>query len=125
MPNVTNALFHRMDFLVARQGVIAGNIANADTPGYLAKDLVDASADSGAAAPLAMATTDGSHMVGADAGNGGGAMTEDSRFLQYNGNSVRIDQEMLKMNDVQMNYRMMTELYNKQVAMQMAALGKQ
>jgi flagellar basal-body rod protein FlgB len=40
MPSpIFGVLNHRMDYLIARQGVVASNIANADTPQYLAKDI--------------------------------------------------------------------------------------
>lgn len=116
--SVSDALTQRMNFLVQRQGVVAGNIANANTPGYLSKDLVDASTGGN----FAMAMTNAQHMASSGASLTG-KMTEDTRFIQHNGNSVRLDEEMLKMTDVQLNYRMMTELYAKQVSMQKMALG--
>ena len=56
MPNTTyEALSNRMNFLVARQSVIAGNIANANTPGYLAKDLkMDKPGSTGGSFAMAM-----------------------------------------------------------------------
>jgi flagellar basal-body rod protein FlgB len=36
---ITNSLERYMDLLSARQKLVASNIANADTPGYKAKDL--------------------------------------------------------------------------------------
>lgn len=119
--NVGAALGGRMAFLSARQAVVAGNIANANTPGYLARDLQQ-TAPSGS---FAMAVTNAGHMAPAGVDAGGGKIVEDARFIQHNGNSVRLDQEMLKMNDTQLDYRMMTELYAKQVALQKVALGRQ
>lgn len=117
--SISNALTQRMNFLSARQAVVAGNIANANTPGYLARDLQKDAQGSG----FAMAVTNAGHMA-TSADTGGGKVVEDARFIQHNGNSVRLDQEMLKLNDTQLNYRMMTELYAKQVALQKAALGR-
>lgn len=123
MPNtVSTALSQRMNFLVQRQGVVASNMANANTPGYLTKDLVD----TGSSTPpssFAMAMTNAQHMRNVGTNSMAGKITEDDRFIQHNGNSVRLDEEMLKMNEVQLNYRMMTQLYTKQVAMQKMALG--
>jgi len=121
MDSVSGALTRRMDFLIARQGVVAGNIANADTPGYLARDLA---APGPAGGGLALAATRPGHLRGSGAA-AEGTVVEDSRFIQHNGNSVRLDQEMLKMNDTQLNYRMMAELYAKQVQLQKTALGRQ
>lgn len=83
--------------------------------------------DAGNANPssgFAMMMTNAQHVNGGGAGQLQGKMTEDTRFIQHNGNSVRLDGEMVKMTDIQLNYRMMTELYNKQVAMQKMALGQ-
>lgn len=124
MTSVSAALTQRMDFLTQRQGVVASNIANANTPGYLSRDLVN----SGKSLPnnsFGMALTRTQHMAG-DMNKAKliGRIEEDSRFIQHNGNSVRLDDEMLKMTDIQLNYRMMTELYSKQVGMQKMALGQ-
>lgn len=121
--SLSAALSHRMDYLVARQGVVAGNIANTDTPGYLAKDLEFKSILQAQGEALRMATTNGAHM-----GSGGtamqGKMAENSRFIQHNGNAVRLDNEMLKMQETQLEYRLATQLYAKQTNMQKIALGR-
>lgn len=119
MTSVSDALTQRMSFLIQRQGVVASNLANANTPNYTAKDLVDTGSSNG----FAMAVTNAQHMSTSN-GPTTGKMTEDTRFMQHNGNSVRLDDEMLKMTDIQLNYRMMTELYTKQISMQKMALGK-
>jgi flagellar basal-body rod protein FlgB len=124
MADVFTALTHRMDYLIARQGVVAGNIANADTPQYLAKDISFAPAGQGKGG-FAMAVTNAKHLgAGQGAGGFAGHLTEDSRFMQHNGNSVRLDMEMLKMNQTQLDYRTMTQLYSKQVGLQQMALGR-
>jgi flagellar basal-body rod protein FlgB len=121
MASLSTAMTERMNFLVQRQGIVAGNIANANTPKYLAKDLVDDG--KGAISGFAMAVTNAQHMAVSDASLQG-KVTEDTRFIQHNGNSVRLDDEMLKMNQTQLDYRMMTELYAKQLGMQKMALGQ-
>jgi flagellar basal-body rod protein FlgB len=123
MPNLSDALTQRMNFLTQRQGVVAGNIANANTPKYLSKDLVETGA-SGQDSSFSLAMTRAQHITGMAQPKLQGQVTEDARFVQHNGNSVRLDEEMLKMTDIQLNYRMMTEIYTKQVAMQKMALGQ-
>lgn len=119
---MTDALTSRMNFLAARQATVAGNIANASTPGYLSRDLVAPSnGDNGA---FGMAVTNAQHMQAAKSSPGGGDIVTDDTYMQHNGNSVRLDSEMLKLSDVQLNYRLMTELYSKQVAMQKTAIGR-
>lgn len=125
MASVSNALTQRMNFLVQRQGIVASNIANANTPGYISKDLLaDPTGSSKPANSFNMAMTRAMHMNNGNAPAMAGTVKEDTRFIQHNGNSVRLDEEMLKMTDTQLNYRMMTELYSKQVAMQKMALGQ-
>ncbi len=124
MANLSDALTSRMGFLTQRQGIVASNIANSNTPGYISRDLVSKGkgADTGA---FGMAVTNAQHMMG-DPGKArlAGVLTEDTRFIQHNGNSVRLDEEMLKMTDIQLNYRMMTEVYTKHAGMQKMALGQ-
>ena len=122
MPSLSAALTTRMNFLAARQTVVAGNIANADTPGYLSKDLT-APQTTASAGTFAMAVNNAKHLRNTGAASGAGRITEDARFIEHNGNSVRLDEEMLKMNETQLSYRMMTQLYSKQVALQKLALG--
>jgi flagellar basal-body rod protein FlgB len=122
---VYGALTNRMNYLVARQGVIAGNIANADTPGYVAQDLVMGTSNSGFGAALAQARTNGKHMsVGGNGAGASGKPTTSGMYMQHNGNAVRLDSEMQKMNTTSLEYRMMTELYTKQIGLQRIALGR-
>ncbi|RYG60961.1 MAG: flagellar basal body rod protein FlgB [Alphaproteobacteria bacterium] len=124
MANLSDAITGRMNFLTQRQGVVAGNIANANTPGYISRDMVSTSKNADTNA-FGMAVTTAQHMAGdPNKARQAGTMTEDTRFIQHNGNSVRLDEEMLKMTDIQLNYRMMTEVYAKHVAMQKMALGQ-
>lgn len=124
MPTMMDALTQRMTFLAARESVVAGNIANANTPNYLSRDLVKNGSDAGGGS-FGMMVTNAQHMQGAVANRNGGEVVTDDTYLQHNGNSVRLDAEMLKLSDVQLSYRMMTELYSKQVAMQKLAMGRQ
>jgi flagellar basal-body rod protein FlgB len=120
---VFSALSSRMDYLIARQGVIASNIANADTPGYLAKDIGFAPRSGSS---FAMRVTNAKHLGSSSAGGGGsvGRVTEDSRFIQHNGNSVRQDIEAIKQNQTSLDYRMMTQLYSGNMQLQRLAIGR-
>ncbi len=119
---VFSALSHRMDHLIARQGVIAGNIANADTPNYRAKDLSFTPSQAGG---MGLRTTNGRHLGSStSSASGVGRITEDSRFLQHNGNSVRQDMEALKQNQTALDYRLMTQLYSSQLQLQRLAIGR-
>jgi flagellar basal-body rod protein FlgB len=123
MPSISHALTSRMSYLTARQGVIAGNIANADTPGYLARDLM-ASKSGAASGTFGMVLTQAGHLGGQMSPSLAGTLVEDTRFLQQNGNSVRLDQELLKQQQNSLDYRLMTQLYSKNMQLQQTALGR-
>lgn len=109
-PSLSNALTNRMDYLIARQGIVSGNIANAATPGYLAKDLTFAKA---------LTNTNGTNT------NNSFKSTESTDGMSLNGNSVQLDTEMLKLNEIQLNYQMATKLYSKYASMHRNVLGRQ
>src|ERR1700760_291292 len=62
-------LRERMSWLNARQDVLSQNVANADSPGYMARDLKPMAFDemlkrlNGGASPTALATTDPHHIT--------------------------------------------------------------
>ena len=91
-------------WLATRQAAVSENIANANTPGYAPKDVkpfVDQLAGLGAT----LLTTSTRHMqadnvVGAVATMNRGAAWDRS----HSGNSVRVDQELIKASEVRSGY---------------------
>lgn len=123
------AIGAKMDYLDQRQKVIAQNVANADTPGYQPHDLsaVDFSAvlknvTSDSLRPM---TTDPAHMpsVGAiaDPKNREQRMTYE---VAPDGNAVIMEEQMLKSNQIMMDYNLMTMLYQKQLGLIRMAVGR-
>ena len=114
MSGVGNSLMHRMDYLIKRQGIVSSNIANATTPGYTARDVQFENVFRAAQGQLHV--TNGGHMApkAADAAH---KIIHDRTHVRHDGNSVKMDQEMLKLQEVQLQYRMMTQLYSKQVGL--------
>lgn len=124
-------LVRRMDFLGARQRVIAQNVANADTPGYKPRELSEESfarevarATGGGLAPVAVATTATGHMQGTRVADGSKARPERSGDYEStpSGNAVVLEQEMTRLAETQMDYDTITGIYRKQVAMIKTAL---
>ena len=133
------ALKKRMHWLHSNQSALSQNIANADTPGYKTQELEkqdfsglvdDLSSVGGAkkmrAAPAtAMRTTRAGHM-----GPGGGAADEiDMKDVKGgeespSGNTVILEEEMLKVADNQMQYGMVVNLYKKNMGLLKIAMGK-
>lgn len=110
----------RLGYLSERQKLIAQNVANADTAGYVAQDLKPFSfearvqAQAGAAA---MAATEAGHMQAPGVRRGLGAgfkahRTPDSETT-LNGNAVVLEEEMIKMSDARMQYDAAIGFYQK------------
>lgn len=79
-----------------RQAVIAGNVANLNTPGYVAKDIKPFE-DVLESTHLAMAQTASGHIDTSGAELGSGKVSpDDSWDVTYSGNSVSLDQELVK-----------------------------
>jgi len=129
-------LDQKMSWLNERQKVLAQNIANANTPGYVSQDLKKVSfqshlnnssqADGNSSATVMKATRQG-HL------NGLGGLAspfeikqEQSEFLETtpDGNTVDLERELSKMAEVQMEYTLATNLYKKHVGMLRSALGR-
>jgi flagellar basal-body rod protein FlgB len=87
-------------WLSARQRTIAANIANANTPGYLSMD-VQPFTDVLDKTQITMVATNGAHMLpeGNDFTATRAAAT-DSWETTYSGNSVSLEQEMMKEGDI-------------------------
>lgn len=96
-----------LDYRAARQDMIAGNIANADTPFYRPRDirfeevLAQKSAETFAdkSKTLQMARTDGAHLQGVEGSDGAKATTffRDGHMARNDGNSVDLDVETTEM----------------------------
>ena len=127
---VLGMLRERMSWLNARQDVLSQNVANADTPGYIAHDLkpLDFEAmlrksasggetSSGLAPPIR--ATSRSIDSGTAASAIGGARCR----KPANGNTVSLEDEMIKVADTQAQYQAATNLYSKARRMLRTAIG--
>lgn len=107
----------RMDYLSARHRTIAENIANADTPGFRAKDLkpFDFQATLG---QVSQVRTDAGHLSPL---REAAAFREDRRAPVYetapDGNGVVLEEQMMKSAEVRQAYDLATNLFQKNVAM--------
>ncbi|WP_428648642.1 flagellar basal body rod protein FlgB [Roseibium sp.] len=122
------ALKSKMRWHQARQGVLAENIANADTPGYSAKDVKDYKfSDYVGKASLALATdtTRNGHIAGAISGSKDARVEMVDTFeVTPSGNSVSLEEEMMKITANQMDYQAATTLYAKGLGLIRTALSK-
>lgn len=132
MSGLTDAIAQAMRHLGQRQRVIAQNIANSDTPGYRAQELAEpprsfaAMVDGRIAAPRPQVTlSDGMRRLGARQASGGAAIPDPAiSEVKPDGNTVTLEEQVLKMGQIQADYAALTGLYRKQMALVRSALGK-
>lgn len=114
----------RLKYLGARQGVLATNVANADTPGWKARDLqpftaVLAGANSDARAPV---QTNPMHLQGTLADTPGIKSLQGERAPD--GNQVSLDQQLEKIAQTDSDHEAVTAIYRRYVGMFKEALGR-
>ncbi len=88
-----SALQNAMRFRMARESVIASNIANADTPGYRRRDLSFGKvleSETGR-----MTQTHERHLPVRSSDPGGGRVTKGPRGTRPDGNAIDLDQELV------------------------------
>jgi flagellar basal-body rod protein FlgB len=111
----------RMSWLQQRQSLLAENVANADTPGFRSRDLAPLDATV-ATRNLAPGRTHLAHLA-AGAGPAGPARTT-SAAVKPGGNSVSLEQEMMKVSETQLDYQLATGLYSRGIGILKTALGR-
>lgn len=124
-------LKERMSWLSARQNVLAQNVANADTPHYNAKDLKPVNFDDilkSATTPKefqpALSLTDPRH-ISITPKSAADFTDVDSPDVEANplGNTVSLEQEMIRVSDTQAEYQAASNLYQKAMTMMRTAIG--
>lgn len=111
-------------WLAARQAVVAGNVANANTPGFRPKDVTPFQ-DVLAHTQLQLVSTNAADVDAPDAG--GFAAVEapqeiDRSEIAENGNGVAVEEEMSKAGDISRDYALTTNIARSFHAMLMASL---
>jgi len=127
------AMGSKMNYLDQRQEVLSHNIANADTPGYRARELseidfgrvLDHVNQSNKVRNVRLETTQAGHMPPPNE-------LEDARNQKQRityevapaGNAVIIEEQMVKANQNTIDYNLLTNLMRKNVGMIRTALGR-
>lgn len=128
-----NVMKAKLEFLSARQGVLAQNVASADIPNYKARDVAEPDFKKLAfggqeklSGGLKMATTRGNHIsANAMSAGGGGIITRSSTYeLNPDGNNVSIEEEMAKIAENQGEYQKVLNLYTSTINLFKTAIGK-
>ncbi len=104
----------RMQWLSANQKVVAENIANADTPGFKARDVSPFSEMVDGARSGGIKTTHTAH-ISSNGQTGGVRVTSDESPWErsIDGNSVVLEQQTLKSSEISESYQMASQLYAK------------
>jgi flagellar basal-body rod protein FlgB len=122
-------LRERMAWLNARQGVLSQNVANADTPAYSARDVkpIDFSDILGGASRTApgLTTTDARHIaIAPETTSTFDSADAPDTESNPTGNTVSLEQEMIKVADTQAQYAAAANLYSKAMGMMRTAIGQ-
>ncbi|MDN2580774.1 flagellar basal body rod protein FlgB [Aquibium sp. ELW1220] len=90
---------HQARWLSVRQAAVAGNVANINTPGYRAVD-VQPFQDLLADRTLTVASTQPGHIAFGGASGDFGLAVDDSPVVSTSGNSVSVEEELVKAGEV-------------------------
>lgn len=106
-------LTSKIAYLNQRQGVLAENVANADTPGFKARDLEPFTFDSALKqASFEMVTDDPRHIIPASMSGVNAKSTKiKTNETLPSGNSVDLEQEMMKVSQNSVDYQTATSIY--------------
>lgn len=99
-------LAHHLGFHVERQSVIAGNLANLDTPGYRARDVsfsevLTTQRESGEVTMSFERSTE----------------TADDEVPDEDGNTVALESQIARMDEVNIQYRAVAEVLSRRIGM--------
>ncbi|MCB1472438.1 MAG: flagellar basal body rod protein FlgB [Rhodobiaceae bacterium] len=129
---ILNALRTRMQFHSQRQVVLAQNVANAETPGYGARDLKAPDFESlmsqanGAVrgGPMAPVRTSGAHLPGLPPHAGFGEVNAPDFETTPEGNSVVLEDEMMKIAQNQIDHQIATTVYARGISLMKRAVAR-
>ena len=121
-------LRERMTWLNQRQDLLSQNVANADTPGYVAKDLkaldFDKALRQSGSSGSSMMTTNSRHIaLGGAAPSKFDAQDSPDQASNPNGNAVSLEMEMIKVSDTQAQFLAAANLYAKAMTLMKTAIG--
>ncbi len=126
---ILSMLRDRMSWLTARQNVLSQNVANADTPGFMARDLKPLDFASmlhkSTRSMAGTLTTDDPHHISVNRTSESGYddMDTPDNAGTASGNTVSLEEEMIKVSETQADYQAASNLYSKAMQMMRTAIG--
>jgi flagellar basal-body rod protein FlgB len=128
---VLRAIKDKLKYHEARQKVLAENVSNADTPGYTGRDIkapdfFRVAVEGDSSRPVAAVVTSPLHIATTPIGGDTGFRQQkvDGYEVTPDGNSVSLEDQMMKVTQNQMDYQMATSLYARSLGLLKTALGK-
>lgn len=132
-PNLLQGIERAMQHLSGRQKVISQNIANSETAGFKAReveapdfsDLLAAQQGGPRVARPRISITSGMAALGASQPRGGSGIVLDADTMETkpDGNNVTLEEQLLKMGEMQADFTALTNLYRKQIGLLKVATG--
>ena len=119
----------RMQMLSARQKVISENVANVSTPGYTPRDVDQAEFErtlqrvagrsEGGPERVRMTVTHSGHLAGPGSGSPSGValVKRPDSETTLDGNSVVVEEQMMKIAETRMEFETMVGLYQKSLGL--------
>ena len=127
--NILSALKIKMGWHQTRQNLLAENVANADTPGYRARELrppdfstlLNGEVSDGPA----ILRTNAMHIGGRASGLSSFRLDESGDYeVSPAGNSVNLEDQMMNVAENQMDYQMATTLYSRSLGLLRTAISR-
>lgn len=126
------AMNAKMNYLQERQKVISQNISNANTPGYHPSDMTEVNfgrvlqnvtRDNGVK-KVSLEATSPNHLAPDSSLQARAKEQRVTYEVKPDENGVVLEEQMMKANDVQMNYNMMLNLYSSNMDMIRTSIGR-
>jgi flagellar basal-body rod protein FlgB len=121
---IFDLLTAKMSYLNQKQGVLAENVANVDTPGYKQVEVQPFTfGDALKQATIGMAVTDPRHIIPPSMA-GVNAKTVESKDTDVSpsGNSVDIEGQMMEVSKTSIDYQKVTSVYHKMIGLMKIAI---
>ncbi len=119
--NLFALISKRMDWLSQRQGILAHNIANSDTPDFVPRDLDEKSFKrilGRRLGPVNPTATHIRHLPGTLVRGGPARSRAQTPYeTSPSGNAVILEQQLIEVAGTQFNFQTMTNLYRKHMDM--------
>ncbi len=115
----------KLGYDARRQGLIAQNVANSETPGFAPKDLKAFSFEAAMQGGTGMARTQGGHIVGrVKASAASRPISAPDGEARLDGNQVVLEEQMMKMSEARADYDAAISMYQQSMSMLRTAARK-